>query len=98
MTEEHNCAGLLEQTAQSAQSYRGASDQGDETLRTRPVAIHRVGGVPVVIDVGEPFTSGGSVPSARFEISEFFDRPLLDENGGKTDASRQSRALKQYNN
>jgi len=52
MTEEHNRAGLVGQTAQPAQRYLGTSEQRGETLHTWPVAIHRVGGVPVVLDVG----------------------------------------------
>src|ERR1035438_5321912 len=73
VTEERNCCGLVVQTAQPSQSDFSASEQRNETLRAWSVAIHRVGGIPVVFDVGEPFTSSGSIPSARLQICEFLD-------------------------
>src|ERR1017187_1371024 len=88
VTEERNCCGLVVQTAQPSQSYFRASEQRNETLRAWSVAIHRVGGIPVIFDVGEPFTSCGSIPSARLQICEFFDGPLLHGNGGESVARR----------
>jgi len=93
VTEEDHRAGLVGQTSQPAQRNFRASEQGDETLRAGSVAIDRIGGVPVVLDVGEPFASGGSVPPAGFQIREFFDGPLLHGDGGKSVASGQGGLL-----
>ena len=73
---------------QPAQGNFRTTEQGDETLRAGSVAIDRVGGVPVVLDVGEPFASGGSVPPAGFQVCEFLDGPLLNGDGGKSVAGR----------
>ena len=88
VTEEHDRAVLVGQAAQPAQRNFRASEQGDETLRAWFVAIDRVGGVPVVFDVGEPFASGCSVPPAGFQICEFLDGPLLYGDCGKSVAGR----------
>src|ERR1035437_5363384 len=84
VTEEDHRAGLVGQTAQPAQRNFRTTEQGDETLRAWSVAIDRVGSVPVVLDVGEPFASGGSVPPAGFQVCEFLDGPLLNGDSGKS--------------
>ena len=88
MGEEQNRAVLVGETSQPAQRDLCTSEQRGKTLCTWSVAVGRVGALPIGLDVGKPFTSGGTVPPAWFEVCEFLDGPLLYGDGGKSVASR----------